>query len=557
MKNKIYFITLILIFVISFSAFGSANFEITPDIDTLIPENALIYFQILNPDELMLNLDYFLSKTGINGMLGNMPLKDLLTMLLESEDTGISLDYFNLSHPLGFAVLPPSGKFSNSDDVEFMVFLPINNTMDILKLVSNTPESDNTWYTIFMNYLVYFSSKELKDDFPSNEIIDLSALDKYSNDSLSIYYDVQGLFETFGAEIPAVMKELENNNSGDGDLTVKIIEGYFNIFYKIDSFFSNIRIDRKGISLQSDMFFSEDTERLLSSFNNSNDIQKWGSYLPEEGLFQSIYSLDSKDSRLIMDKIMDYLFPEIDNDPMLIELKEYMNFTSQHTGNGGAFSIDIGPSVSKSENEIFPFDISFSMVSELLDSDTFLKEFRNFYSSQSLNNIMNSLYSDSEYQIMINMEEIRLNEISPVFKIKYELRERRTKSSNTLNEMDPVISFLNNIEFWYYFAEGKMYSYMGSKGIKGLKETISPNENEKDWISAAPDNSNLIWNFSLTNVFKLLEILPEKGVLIQGYNLAFDISGFAGIENGSIQSNANISSKDIGNIFKLYKNMGF
>ncbi|MCK5153914.1 MAG: hypothetical protein KAQ93_06100 [Spirochaetales bacterium] len=557
MKNRISLIASLMFLVISFSAHSSANFEITPDIDTMVPENTLMYIQISNPDELMSNLDNFLSKTGINELMGNMMLKDMLAMLLESEDTGISLDYFNLSHPAGFAVLPPSGKFSNSDDIEFMVFIPINNTMNILKLISNRPESDNTWYTVFMNYLVYFSSKELKDDFPSNEIIDLSILDKYSNDSLSIYYDIQGLFKTFGDEIPAVMKELENNNSSDNDLAVRIIEGYFNIFYEIDSFFSNIKIDRKGISLQSDMFFSEDTERLLSSFDNTKDIQKWGSYLPEEGLFQSIYSLNSKDSKLIMDKIMEYLFPEIENDPMLIELKEYMEFTSQYTGNGGAFSIDISPSGNKSENEIFPFDISFSMVTELSDSDAFLKEFRDFYSSQSINNIMNSLYSDSGFKIQLTMEEIRLNEISPVFKLQYELKEKRTKSSNNYNEMDSATSFLNNVEFWYYIAEGKMYSYMGSGGVEGLKEIIIPNGHEKEWISTALDNSNLIWNFSLTNIFKLLEILPEIGNLMPKNNLAFDISGFSNIENGSIQSNAYISSKDIGNIFKLYKDMGF
>ncbi|MEA1910575.1 MAG: hypothetical protein U9N32_02740, partial [Spirochaetota bacterium] len=321
--------------------------------------------------------------------------------------------------------------------------------------------------------------------------------------------------------------------------------------------FSNIKIDRKGISSQSDMFFSEDTEHLLGSFDNTNDIQKWGLFLPEDGLFQSIYSLNSKDSKLLMDKIIDYLFPEIETDPMLIELREYMEFTSQYTGNGGAFSIDISPSAGKSENEIFPFNFSFRMVTELIDSDAFLKEFRDFYSSQSINNIMNSLYSDSEIKIMINMEEIRLNEISPVFKLKYELRERRTKSGNNYSEMDPVISFLNNVEFWYYIAEDKMYSYMGSKGIEGLKETIIPNDHEKEWISTAPDNSNLIWNFSLTNILKLLEFLPEIKDFIPENNLSFDISGFTRIGNGSIQSNANISSKDIGNIFRIYKDMSF
>ncbi|MEA1911091.1 MAG: hypothetical protein U9N32_05355, partial [Spirochaetota bacterium] len=80
MKNKIYFTALILILVISFSTFGNANFEITPDIDTLVPENTLLYFEITNPDELMKSMDNFLSKTGINELMGNMALKDLLAI---------------------------------------------------------------------------------------------------------------------------------------------------------------------------------------------------------------------------------------------------------------------------------------------------------------------------------------------------------------------------------------------------------------------------------------------------------------------------------------------
>ena len=52
MKNKITLITLILFLVISLSTYASASFEITPDIDTLVPEDALMYFHISNPEKL-------------------------------------------------------------------------------------------------------------------------------------------------------------------------------------------------------------------------------------------------------------------------------------------------------------------------------------------------------------------------------------------------------------------------------------------------------------------------------------------------------------------------
>ncbi|MDA3941691.1 MAG: hypothetical protein PF693_20670, partial [Spirochaetia bacterium] len=180
MKNKINLITLIFFTFISFSTFASANFEITPDIDTLVPENTLMYFQISNPEELMTSIDNLLFKTGMNELLGNMSIIDFITLQLESEDYGISIDYFNLNHPVGFAILPPSKKFAEKNDVEYMVFIPINTSMDILKLITTKQGNDNSFYKIYMNYLVYFSSEELEKNFPAKKIVNLSNFDKYS-----------------------------------------------------------------------------------------------------------------------------------------------------------------------------------------------------------------------------------------------------------------------------------------------------------------------------------------------------------------------------------------
>lgn len=256
MKNKIYIFTFILVSILSFSSYASADFEITPDIDTLIPENAFMYFQISNPEEFIINIDSFLENSGINQMLGGMPLLDYISMYLDSEDTDISLDYINWTHPLGFAILPSSGKYSNSKDLGFIFFLPINTGMDIFKLLANKPEDDNICYKVHMNYMVFFSSKNLKDNFLSNKIINLSNMDRYSKDSLSIYFNPTGIMENFDFDIlpPDIIKELKYNNSTESAMASRIIQGYLNLFHLIDSLFSNIKIDRREISIQSDVF---------------------------------------------------------------------------------------------------------------------------------------------------------------------------------------------------------------------------------------------------------------------------------------------------------------
>lgn len=554
MNNKILSFAFILVTFFSFSSYASAEFEITPDIDTLIPENTLMYFQISNPEEFLISVDKFLSKTGMNEMLGNINLIDFIYMQMETEDSTVFMDYYNLKHPLGFAILPPSNKFSDSEDVEFMIFLPIQSGTDTQDIINNKLKDDELWYTIHMNYLVYFSSKNLKESFPSNNIADLSILDRYSKDSLSMYYDTQGIIETFGFDTNEIIQELKSSMSSESVFALGIIQGYFKLLNQIEMVLSNIKIGRKGITLQGDLLFSKEIEQILSPFKNTQDIKKWSAYLPEEGYFQSIYSLNSKDHKMIMSKIIDDLFSGFKDDPAMLELKQSIEIFYRYMGNGGAYSFDIIPGFNKTENTIddIPFNFSFSMVTELSDSDGFIDEFKNFYSSQAINNLMNSLYADSGFTVQIIMEELSTDEISPVFRIKYNVEEKRTKSNSIHKEMDPNMKFLNDMEYWYHISDGKMFSYMGSDGIEGLIELLTPDGDEKKWINDAPDNSNLIWEISLTKILNQLKDLPELQISLPVSNTPFHITGFTNIKNGIVHSSTNISSENIRNIFKLF-----
>ena len=345
MKNKIGFIIIILLLTIPFSAWSSASFEITPDIDTLVPEDALVYFQISNPENFMESIDSFLIVTGMNEMMGGMPLQDFISMLLASEEADFSLEYLDLSNPVGFAILPSNDKHAEKEDLDFILFLPINTNMNILDLIKNKPEEDDFWYTIFMNYLVYFSTEDLKKNFPSNNISNLSHLDSYSNDSLSIYLDINGLMKYFDIDRSELIKDFEYQGSSDSDFTTKIVEGYFHLFSQLKVLFSNITLDRKVITFKSDLFFNEKMETLINSFKSVNNIKEWSSYLPEEGFLQSIYSMDSADQKLILENIMDYLFPPGENDPIMSELKRNMGMFSDYMGNGGVFSLDFIPAI--------------------------------------------------------------------------------------------------------------------------------------------------------------------------------------------------------------------
>ncbi|MCK5672295.1 MAG: hypothetical protein KAH95_02905, partial [Spirochaetales bacterium] len=150
MKNKIGFIIIILLLTISSFAWTSANFEISPDIKTLVPEDALMYFQIADPENLMSSTDSFLAATGMNEFIGNMKLQDFINVVLMSKNENLSSKYLNLSKPIGFAIIPGEDKYAEKKDVDFMLFLPINTSMNILDLIDSQPVGDDFWYTIFM-----------------------------------------------------------------------------------------------------------------------------------------------------------------------------------------------------------------------------------------------------------------------------------------------------------------------------------------------------------------------------------------------------------------------
>lgn len=568
MKNKITLITLILFLVISLSTYASASFEITPDIDTLVPEDALMYFHISNPEKLLESADNFLAATGMNEFTGYMPLQDFIGMLLTSKED-LSLEYLNLSKPAGFALLPSTSEYAEKDDMDFILFVPINTSMNILDLIRNKPEENDFWYTIFMNYLVYFSSEDLMEDFPSNTICDLSQMDTYSDDSLSIYLDIEGLMESFGFDASDIINEIKNQDTSGSDLVTGIIEGYLYLFSQMEVLFSNIALDREGIIFQSDLFFADKMENIIKSFQPADGIKEWSSYLPEKGFIQGIYSMNPEDRKMITGNVLEYLFASSENNAVMSELKRNMVMFSDYIGTGGAFSIDFPPSYAQAggikknnppqkyiDDVSLPFEIKLNMVTDLTDSEGFLHEFRKFYSDQSLNSFMDSLYADLDFSFHITMEELNINEISPVFRMTYELQDRKIKSGNNFGEMEPVKNFLNNMEFWYHISDDKMYSYIGPQGLEGLKALTDENASEKDWVRSAPDNANLIWEFSLSELMKHIGKMPGLEELAPFSMIRFGSTGYSNFNDGSIHSSANLSSESIRSLFQMIMEPG-
>ncbi len=91
--------------------------------------------------------------------------------------------------------------------------IPINTSMNILDLIQNKQEGKGTRYKFYMNYLVFFSSENLKKNFPPKNSSNLSHLDSYSNDSLSIYLDINGLIKSFNIDTSELIKEFEYQDS--------------------------------------------------------------------------------------------------------------------------------------------------------------------------------------------------------------------------------------------------------------------------------------------------------------------------------------------------------
>ena len=71
------------------------------------------------------------------------------------------------------------------------------------------------------------------------------------------------------------------------------------------------------------------------------------------------------------------------------------------------------------------------------------------------------------------------------------------------------------------------------------------------WVSLAPDNTNLIWNFSISQMIKSMGEVPGLEDFPILYDIPFIVSGFSNFEEKMIHSSTNIPPKDIMSIFRM------
>ncbi len=553
MKNKTSILLSLLLLTIPLSLSATANFEITPDIETLVPENTLIYFQISSPEEFAQNMDKFLESTDLNQLIGNMTILDSLAMIMESDNSRLSLDYIDLTKPVGFALFPKENTDSDGKDMDFMMLLPVGKNKNILDILRKKPEKKAYWYKLYMNYIVFFSSESLKTNFPPRNIKDLSQIDNYENDSFTLYLDMNGFIKYLYPDSSKLIREFNSRDSGDSDFSANLIKGYISVIGEIKALFSNLTLNSEGITIKNDLSFDDTLEQELSTFTQTGEIKKWSSFLPEEGIFQGIFLLDSNNQKFIRNTITKTLFSSSKNDPLIMELMNSIELFSKFRGDGGIFSMNLLPYSSK--NPEIPFDIDFSMVTDITDREGYLREFRNYYSDKSLNTILDKIDPDISLSINLSLEELNSEDLSPVFRIKYQISDRKIKSENNSGETDLSKVFLERMEYWYYFTNNKAYSYMGSRGLEGLRDLINLNSSEKEWISSAPEESSLIWNFSLDRIMEILNTSQILNEFITAKGISFSVSGFSGFRNGVLHSTTKISTDNIINLLQLFPAM--
>ncbi len=552
MKNKKATLVTLMLLLFTLSISATATFEITPDINTLVPENSLIYFQISNPDKFAQSMDRFLESTGLNQSIGNMAILDFLGMTMESDNSRMSLDYIDLTKPVGFAMFPKETNVNDEKDMDFMMFLPVNKNKDILDIVSEKPEGGDYWYKLYMNYIVFFSAETIKSNFPPEDIKDLSGINSYESDSFTIYMDMNGFIQYLYPDSSKMSHGSGLQDSGESDFSANLIEGYFAMLGEIKAIISNITLNRQGITLENNLIFKDALESQIVDFKSPSGIKKWSPFLPEKGIFQSIFTLDSENRNFLMKTITDYLLSADEGNPVVSELKQSMETFSRFRGNGGIFSINLSPPGSKSSELPFRFDIS--MVTDITDTDGFIRELTNYYSSRTFTDMMNKLDPEKDYSIGSSIEEQESKGPGRIFRIKYHLEERKTKSDD--RSADRSEDFPWQMEFWYYFADNKVYSYFGSGGFEGLENLINGSSTEKKWVSSAPGESSMIWEFSPGDLLKVLSSFPGLDEFISADGAPFNMSGFAGFSNGSLNSTTQISTENIINLLQLLPGKG-
>jgi hypothetical protein len=277
------------------------------ELASLVPENAAFFVQVTSVEKLFTNIDEFVKEIGSQALLNNQSVKETIDQALKSENETLSLSMFDLSKPVGLALVLPG---VNEEDPTPIVYLPVKNMKEDFDKIVEAFGGDTSKVVKAGSYaVIYDDPNEMK--FPPEKSLDISSLSKYKNGSVSFLVNATGIVAQYGAMLDAGLKEglkeLESAEGAEAQATdalfQKIGAALIDAVKQTESLDGSLYLSKSGLETYGTMSFLKDKglAEFAAALAASKGTASFVKYLPLDSLIAVSANMSPKAQKLASD----------------------------------------------------------------------------------------------------------------------------------------------------------------------------------------------------------------------------------------------------------------
>ena len=527
-------------------------------IQALVPESAAVYAQVANMDVLLNNADDFVKEIGSQAILDNKSLKEFLDGQLSSSLEGVSLSMFDLTKPVGAAVILPG---VSGGDPTIIVYLPMKDAKKDFDTLKNAMGGgETTKIAQAGSYAVVYESQEAMK-FPPEKALDISALRSYSQDSVSYVVNVKGILAQYGAALDAGVNAAANALSSEGlaegqdaaQMVEKLGKALADGIRQLDTLSGAFILTKEGLESQTTLVFQKDSElaTFAKALSASKGTAAYVKYLPGDHLI-SMAANSSPEARKMA---MGFLLGVLENTPGIdkADVDFYRSMEAKFSalaGNRAAFGIDLGvdgrmistldeyagEDPSQIMQQVFDavtFDVA--MVMEAKDGPGYLEAMRSTYTDPAFTAMMNKSTQNAGLRITMALEDKKdgdfsYTELKPVFKVTSAKKLGLSDLGMDSATMESLLSKVTEkIQGYMSSTKDKLYLTMGDGGLPALMSLVKNDAHPEDlsknpayaaFSKLAGDDGQLVMRLSTNKLMSMItSILGAKTGAVDSFTM--------------------------------------
>ena len=547
-------------------------------IETLVPEDAIFFMQVKNPEGLFTDIDSFLVSTQFNMFTGSKNTKSILADAVAG--SGLNLEQIDTTQPLGMAMMMSGGFAAEPEPI---VFIPMVNPDSDIKSLESTLAPLSIIVKRVDNYAILITSSEIAESYPLSTHLDLSSLSKYEDNSITAFINMKSIMVKFGPMITGGLGMVKSMlgpemYGADSDpatiaLLSKFIDMYFAFIEKfidiakyINDLSYSAAVNAMGVQIKSSSSVMEGNyvADFINAAGTNSDIKDYAKYLPDNYMFSGIGNMNPEAMRMLGIGMLDILtevsiFDEADINELIQASNKLYDAMGSKTAFAMDFKIDMSLLTDMSDlatlqdpadiNSILGEAFSFDMIAvyELTDPDLFRNTMEDIVNGGLVSKIINSIYRDLGMKFSASYRDKVVEngfeydilsydiDISDFFAGMFD--DGSLEAKFQMQMMSMIIDVLmEKFKYYLHFTDTQCFMTMSNDGLGLLKSLVDKDSYTggnmaesavfKDVFTDIPAVSNYIFQFSVTNLMDLV-VSALSGGQINSLNIT-DTTGLIG-----------------------------